>query len=93
MARRQGVEERRGRPAQYDRRFEELARLPVVRHACVGVSEGQQELDVVLVFLGDMASISRLATEQYMVDAQGLNKIQGQPFKIQEIKEGIEKLL
>ena len=41
----------------------------------------------------NLGQLSMILRSKYLVDAKGINKVQGQPFKIQEIKEGIEKLL
>ncbi len=49
--------------------------------------------DKILIPEMNMGQLRMLLRAKYLVDAQGLNKVQGQPLKIQEVKEGIEKLL
>ena len=41
----------------------------------------------------NMGQLSLLLRGKYLIDAQPLNKVQGQPFKISEIIDGIQKLL
>ena len=41
----------------------------------------------------NMGQLRLLIRARYLVDAVGLNKIQGQPFKIKEIEKKIEELL
>jgi 2-oxoglutarate/2-oxoacid ferredoxin oxidoreductase subunit alpha len=37
--------------------------------------------------------LSVLIRSKYLIDAQSLNKMQGQPFKVREVKEAIDKLI
>ncbi len=39
------------------------------------------------------ASCAWLLRAKYLVDAEGLNKVQGKPFLVSEIEEEIEKML
>ncbi|MFH1017983.1 MAG: 2-oxoacid:acceptor oxidoreductase subunit alpha [Pseudomonadota bacterium] len=57
------------------------------------VGEILNRFDRVLVPELNLGQLLWLLRSRFLVDAVGLNKIQGQPFKINEIKEGIEKLL
>jgi 2-oxoglutarate ferredoxin oxidoreductase subunit alpha len=41
----------------------------------------------------NMGQLRMLLRATYLVDAIGLNKIQGQPFKVSEIVEGIRRAL
>ena len=47
----------------------------------------------VLVPEMNMGQLRMLLRARYLVDAIGLNKIQGQPFKIKEIEKKIEEVL
>lgn len=38
----------------------------------------------------NLGQLSQLLRSKYLVDAQGVNKIQGQPFKVSEIREAID---
>lgn len=49
--------------------------------------------DHVLVPEMNMGQLRMLFRSRYLIDAKGLNKVQGQPLKIQEVQEGIEKLI
>ncbi len=52
-----------------------------------------KRFDNVLVPEMNLGQLLMILRAKFLVDAVGLNKVQGQPFKIREIKEGIEKLL
>ena len=41
----------------------------------------------------NMGQLRFMLRAQYLVDAHGLNKIQGQPFKVSEVIEAVEPLL
>jgi 2-oxoglutarate ferredoxin oxidoreductase subunit alpha len=41
----------------------------------------------------NMGQLSFVLRAKYLVDAKGLNKIQGQPFKVSEVVEAVERLL
>lgn len=41
----------------------------------------------------NLGQLVRLIRAEYLVDASGLNKVQGRPFKVSEIVAGVEKLL
>jgi 2-oxoglutarate ferredoxin oxidoreductase subunit alpha len=41
----------------------------------------------------NLGQLRMLLRATYLVDAVGLNKIQGQPFKVSEIVEGIRRAL
>ena len=46
-----------------------------------------QEADI------ELEKLRTLLRAEYLVDAQGLNKIQGQPFKVAEVVNGVNVLL
>ena len=41
----------------------------------------------------NLGQLRKIIRGEYLVDAQGLNKVQGKPFTVAEIKNNIEKLL
>jgi 2-oxoglutarate ferredoxin oxidoreductase subunit alpha len=41
----------------------------------------------------NMGQLSLLVRARYLVDAVGLNKVQGQPFKVAEVVKAVEDLL
>ena len=47
----------------------------------------------VLVPEMNMGQLITLLRSQYLVNAKGLNKVSGQPFKIREIEESIRQIL
>jgi len=47
----------------------------------------------VLVAELNMGQLRHIVRDRYLIDAVGLNKIQGQPFKVREVVAAIEKLL
>jgi 2-oxoglutarate ferredoxin oxidoreductase subunit alpha len=47
----------------------------------------------VLVPEMNMGQLLLLLRGQFLIDAQGLNKVEGQPFKIREIEQKIEEML
>jgi 2-oxoglutarate ferredoxin oxidoreductase subunit alpha len=47
----------------------------------------------VLVAELNTGQLSRLLRAEFLVPAESLNKVQGQPFKIAEVRAGIERLL
>ena len=52
-----------------------------------------QRYDKILVPEMNMGQLVMVLRAKYLVDAQGYNKIQGQPFKISEIEAKIEEVL
>lgn len=52
-----------------------------------------KKFDRILVAEGNLGQLRMLLRAKYLVDAAGLNKVQGQPFKIQEIEQKIEEML
>lgn len=57
------------------------------------LGEVLSRFDKVLVPEMNMGQLRLLLRAKYLVDAIGLNKIQGQPFKIKEIEQKIEELI
>ena len=57
------------------------------------LGEVLQRFEKILVPEMNMGQLSMLLRARYLVDAIGLNKIQGQPFKIKEIERKIEEVL
>ena len=55
-----------------------------------GILRGFQKILVPEMNMGQLRMVLRAA---YLVDAVGLNKVQGQPFKVSEIVEGIQRAL
>ena len=51
------------------------------------------EFDKVLVAELNMGQLRNVVRAEYLVDAVGLNKVQGQPFKVREVIAAIEQLL
>jgi 2-oxoglutarate ferredoxin oxidoreductase subunit alpha len=49
--------------------------------------------DKVLVAELNTGQLSRLLRAEYLVPAESLNKVQGQPFKVAEVRAAIERLL
>jgi 2-oxoglutarate/2-oxoacid ferredoxin oxidoreductase subunit alpha len=49
--------------------------------------------DKVLVPELNLGQLSRLLRERYLVDAQSLSKVQGKPFKVSEIVDGVRAVL
>jgi 2-oxoglutarate ferredoxin oxidoreductase subunit alpha len=47
----------------------------------------------VLVAELNMGQLRTILRAEFLIDCQGLNKIQGQPFKVREVTDAIEKLL
>jgi 2-oxoglutarate ferredoxin oxidoreductase subunit alpha len=47
----------------------------------------------VLVAELNVGQLARLLRAEFLVDAQSLSKVQGQPFKVSELRSGIERLL
>jgi len=47
----------------------------------------------VLVAELNLGQLSQLIRARYLIDAQGFNKIQGKPFRVSELIEGIETIL
>jgi 2-oxoglutarate/2-oxoacid ferredoxin oxidoreductase subunit alpha len=47
----------------------------------------------VLVAELNVGQLSRILRAEYLVDAQSLTKVQGQPFKVSELRSGIDRLL
>src|SRR5205085_5967160 len=41
----------------------------------------------------NMGQLRMVLRDKFLIDVQGLNKIQGLPFKVREVQEAIEKLL
>jgi len=41
----------------------------------------------------NMGQLLQLVRARYLVDAQGINKVQGKPFTVGELVEGIERYL
>ncbi|MCB1215141.1 MAG: 2-oxoacid:acceptor oxidoreductase subunit alpha [Deltaproteobacteria bacterium] len=52
-----------------------------------------KNFDQVLIPEMNMGQLSLILRAKYLIDAKPLNKVQGQPFKIQEIIEAIQSLL
>ena len=52
--------------------------------------EGFRKVLVPELNTGQLRMILR---DRYLVDAKGLNKVQGQPFKVDEVRQGIEAVL
>ena len=57
------------------------------------LGEVLQRFEKILVPEMNMGQLAMLLRARYLVDAIGLNKIQGQPFKIKEIERKIEEVL
>ena len=49
--------------------------------------------DKVLIPEWNMGQLKLLVREKYLVDAQGLNKVKGKPFSIEEVVAGIRRIL
>jgi 2-oxoglutarate ferredoxin oxidoreductase subunit alpha len=80
----------------------ELQKQGVAASAChlrylnpmpAGLGEVFKRFDKVLVPELNMGQLRLLLRGRYLVDARGLNKVQGQPFTINEIVEGARALL
>ena len=57
------------------------------------VAEIIQSFDVVMVAELNNGQLIKVIRDQFLVDAKGINKIQGQPFQVQELKSAIKQLL
>jgi 2-oxoglutarate ferredoxin oxidoreductase subunit alpha len=52
-----------------------------------------QNFKTVLVPEMNLGQLTMILRHEYLVDAKCISKVQGQPFKIQEIKKGVEKYI
>jgi 2-oxoglutarate ferredoxin oxidoreductase subunit alpha len=58
-----------------------------------GLGEALRRYRRVLVPELNLGQLSRMLRDQFLVDAVGLNKVQGRPFKVSEIHQRIMELL
>jgi 2-oxoglutarate ferredoxin oxidoreductase subunit alpha len=57
------------------------------------IAELIKAFDIVIVAEMNNGQLIKVIRDQFLVDAKGINKIQGQPFQVQELKANIKQII